>query len=85
MELSHVSPPRPINAARLKNSDCLARQPAARAAQVVERPQMGCGGTESFGKSGDISRDLREELDLMYDPMLNCYYDPGTNKYYELK
>ena len=25
-----------------------------------------------------------EDLDLMYDPMLNCYYDPKTNKYYEL-
>jgi len=31
-------------------------------------------------------RDIpREEVDLMYDPMLNCYYDPKTNKYYELK
>jgi hypothetical protein len=26
-----------------------------------------------------------EELELMYDPILNCYYDPLTNKYYELK
>ena len=25
-----------------------------------------------------------DDLDLMYDPMLNCYYDPKTNKYYEL-
>jgi hypothetical protein len=33
----------------------------------------------------DNAADQREELDLMYDPMLNCYYDPKTNKYYELK
>ncbi|KAK7494008.1 hypothetical protein BaRGS_00014890 [Batillaria attramentaria] len=25
-----------------------------------------------------------EELDLMFDPNLNCYYDPRTLKYYEL-
>ena len=25
-----------------------------------------------------------DDLDLMYDPILNCYYDPKTNKYYEL-
>ncbi len=25
-----------------------------------------------------------EELELMYDPQLNCFYDPVTGKYYEL-
>ncbi|PFX30604.1 uncharacterized protein C3orf67 homolog [Stylophora pistillata] len=25
-----------------------------------------------------------EELDLLYDPCLNCYFDPRTHKYYEL-
>jgi len=25
-----------------------------------------------------------DELDLMFDPILNCYYDPKTNKYYQL-
>eukprot|EP00638_Chattonella_subsalsa_P022954 CAMPEP_0117896198 /NCGR_PEP_ID=MMETSP0950-20121206/27112_1 /TAXON_ID=44440 /ORGANISM="Chattonella subsalsa, Strain CCMP2191" /LENGTH=139 /DNA_ID=CAMNT_0005757269 /DNA_START=226 /DNA_END=645 /DNA_ORIENTATION=+ len=25
------------------------------------------------------------EVDLMYDPVLNCYYDPKSDKYYELK
>ena len=28
--------------------------------------------------------DGEEELDLLYDQVLNCYYDPKTNKYYEL-
>ena len=25
-----------------------------------------------------------DELELMYDPQLNCFYDPHTCKYYEL-
>lgn len=25
-----------------------------------------------------------DELELMYDPQLNCFYDPLTCKYYEL-
>ena len=25
-----------------------------------------------------------DELELMYDPQLNCFYDPVTCKYYEL-
>lgn len=25
-----------------------------------------------------------EEVELMYDPQLNCFYDPHTSKYYEL-
>ena len=24
------------------------------------------------------------ELELRYDPLLNCYFDPASNKYYEL-
>ena len=26
-----------------------------------------------------------DELELMYDPQLNCFYDPITCKYYELR
>lgn len=26
-----------------------------------------------------------EMLDLVYDPVLNCYYDQKTNRYFELK
>ncbi|XP_032221977.2 protein CFAP20DC isoform X1 [Nematostella vectensis] len=29
-------------------------------------------------------KDNELELDLLYDPCLNCYFDPKTNKYYEL-
>lgn len=31
----------------------------------------------------DSSRE-GEELELLYDPQLNCFYDPVTFKYYEL-
>lgn len=30
---------------------------------------------------GEVTLD---ELELMYDPQLNCFYDPITFKYYEL-
>jgi hypothetical protein len=28
--------------------------------------------------------DSEEELEVLYDHVLNCYYDPKTHKYYEL-
>jgi len=33
---------------------------------------------------GQQERGGADELELMYDPQLNCFYDPGTCKYYEL-
>ena len=30
-------------------------------------------------------RQEEEDLELIYDPILNCYWDPQNNKYYELK
>jgi hypothetical protein len=57
-------------------------------------PAASGGAHASAGGAGAPSADLadgresaegkHEDLDLMYDPMLNCYYDPKTNKYYEL-
>ncbi|KAK3579069.1 hypothetical protein CHS0354_029929 [Potamilus streckersoni] len=32
----------------------------------------------------DADKTEEDELDLLYDPCLNCYYDPVTCKYYEL-
>jgi len=32
----------------------------------------------------DTVTDEEDVLDLLYDPVLNCYYDPKTRKYYEL-
>ena len=51
------------------------RKGSKSAAGSAERP------AEGTGPGGD---DEREELDLLYDGILNCYYDPRTNKYYEL-
>jgi len=34
--------------------------------------------------TADLEED-DDELDLLYDPALNCYFDPRTNQYYELK
>ncbi|XP_074646919.1 protein CFAP20DC-like isoform X2 [Tubulanus polymorphus] len=32
----------------------------------------------------ELLTDEEEELDLLYDPCLNCYFDPKSCKYYEL-
>jgi len=46
---------------------------------------FGSGGTESSGDACDSPlQGDNNILDLVYDPVLNCYFDPGTNKYYEL-
>lgn len=34
--------------------------------------------------SMNVESDSEDELDLLYDPILNCYFDPVTCKYYEL-
>lgn len=38
---------------------------------------------EETDTAGDHSTKA-DELELMYDPQLNCFYDPVTCKYYEL-
>ncbi|XP_041459925.1 protein CFAP20DC-like [Lytechinus variegatus] len=40
--------------------------------------------TSSDVRGGGGDTDGEEELDLLYDPCLNCYFDPRTGKYYEL-
>ncbi len=42
-------------------------------------------GSESPSKQASTHYEGDEdELELRYDPLLNCYFDPVTNKYYEL-
>ena len=36
-------------------------------------------------ESSNVNSEPDEELELIYDPDLNCYFDPVTNKYYELR
>jgi len=83
--LSHASPPRAILASRGGNQRKRPPQPQpsptpARPADASDRgaaPHDAAGGGAPEDERGD-------DLDLMYDPMFNCYYDPKTNKYYEL-
>lgn len=32
----------------------------------------------------EVDNGPPDEIELMYDPQLNCFYDPVTCKYYEL-
>ena len=81
LSLSHASPPHALIASR-KGGKGGGMHPhgteaANGAAAGEDGTAAGEGGADGNGGSG-------EDLDLMYDPMLNCYYDPRTNKYYEL-
>ena len=44
------------------------------------------GGTMEVGSKCDVLEGWSgdQELELVYDPQLNCYFDPVTQKYYEL-
>jgi len=72
MSMSYASPPHAVLPTRKSKTGSVS-QAGAGETQRAEAPTV-----------EDVD-DHREELDLMYDPMLNCYYDPKTNKYYELK
>ena len=52
--------------------------------QPANGEEQAVAGGEEGGAAGVDGQGGSEDLDLMYDPMLNCYYDPKTNKYYEL-
>ena len=39
--------------------------------------------SDGEGDTIDSSQQV-DEIELMYDPQLNCFYDPLTFKYYEL-
>lgn len=41
--------------------------------------------TRHTESDGGHEPEAEDELDLLYDPCLNCYFDPKTGKYYELK
>lgn len=63
--------PAPMRASH--QSDVMGRAlQAAEKVMGVDPAAAGRGGSE-------------EEVDLLFDPVLNCYYDPATNRYYELQ
>jgi len=45
---------------------------------ITEEPTLDSQATDPGTDDSD------EEVDLLYDPALNCYYDPRTSTYYEL-
>ena len=98
LSLSHVSPPHALIASHRKgksgaNSITVTTSPldiASKAQGIASK-----GNSHAKDQEGPMVRInqpesnaaefvANEDLDLMYDPMLNCYYDPKTNKYYEL-
>ena len=96
LSLSHASPPHALIASRKGSRAHPA--PLGGGGASDGGPAASGGAHASAGGAGAPSADLadgrrdgrenaegkHEDLDLMYDPMLNCYYDPKTNKYYEL-
>ena len=80
---THASAPRALIINRRGSSNRDHRSPRTSATADAE-------GHDEEGHDEDDHGEARresgreEDLDLMYDPILNCYYDPKTNKYYEL-
>ena len=51
---------------------------------IGEREQAEGDEVKQEGANGD-TRENKEEVELIFDPVLNCYYDYRTHTYYELK
>ena len=75
---THASAPRALIINRRGSSNRDHRSPRTSATADEEGHDEDDHG-EARRESG-----REDDLDLMYDPILNCYYDPKTNKYYEL-
>ena len=73
---SHASPPRALIVSEKRRS-----KSGAATHPREEQQHAADGGEPAPDDSLEVSND---DLDLLYDPILNCYYDPRTNKYYEL-
>jgi hypothetical protein len=51
----------------------------------IERPYSPPIGERELTEEEVTEHHMKEEVELIYDPVLNCYYDPRTHTYYELK
>ncbi|XP_033745767.1 uncharacterized protein C3orf67-like isoform X2 [Pecten maximus] len=80
------SPPLPVFQNQLKNSNedlsVGSNNPSPRKELSDLSPRK--AGLSAIGRQDTTDDDSIEELDLLYDPCLNCYYDPRSCKYYEL-
>ena len=52
--------------------------------ESMESLEPGLQGKDVEERAGQLGEKETDELELMYDPQLNCFYDPNTCKYYEL-
>jgi len=43
------------------------------------------GCSEKNEEENATITESEKDLDLLFDPILNCYYCPKTNKYYQMK
>ena len=41
-------------------------------------------GAEEFLCEDEEEENDDSDIEVVYDPVLNCYYDPATHEYYEL-
>ena len=75
---SHASPPRALIVSEKRRKSSTATQPRD------QQPTADGSDPAPPGEAEDSLEVSNDDLDLLYDPILNCYYDPKTNKYYEL-
>jgi hypothetical protein len=63
------------------------REPALTVSSVTAAATADDGHNDSVSvcDSVDSSDSAGDDVDLMYNPQMNCYYDPKTGKYYALK
>ncbi|XP_060065672.1 protein CFAP20DC-like [Ylistrum balloti] len=80
------SPPLPVFQSQLKSSNedfsIGSNNPSPRKEPSDLSPRK--AGLSAVGCQDTTDDESIEELDLLYDPCLNCYYDPRSCKYYEL-
>jgi hypothetical protein len=68
--------------------DTQVREPVPTVSQVTAAAATADNGQNDSGSvcdSVDSSDSAGDDVDLMYNPQMNCYYDPKTGKYYALK
>ena len=51
----------------------------------VDRPYSPPLGEKDLTEENESQHQEQKEIELIYDPVLNCYYDHRTHTYYELK
>jgi hypothetical protein len=66
--------------------DTQVQEPAATVSPVTAAAAVTANNADngSVCDSVDSNDSAGDDVDLMYNPQMNCYYDPKTGKYYAL-